>query len=489
MKKLYRLEAITLLSKKNPEWIHKDIFRLLNKADIWNLAYENIKTRKRLLNEVEEKNDKSLQFLLQELRKSVYEEKYKFLSSKSNKTIEDNKTKKIQNLDVFNSEITQEVIKIILKAIYDPMFSEIRSGFCKRVGNHNTLNYIEKNFRSVDWIISPIKTEKYTKIDSEIIIKIIEKRIKDSRFIRLIKKFLKSKAVEKKYIFFSNYYSCQYGELFLFLVDVYYYEFDNYIDKFLVKTTSCNLLEEEALTKKKVDFIEKTIASEYKIKYARYLDEWVIGISYKKNVAIYIKNTVTLFFSELTKNSFNPIKIDIKDIRKGNVLFLGYYIFLSKSLESKSKNKDNKIKSFEKLSKLKFDVPVKILLKEYIKKGYLKQTATTIRPISKTSLVILDDYVIVKHYNTLWSKFWKYYSGCTKRRRLQYFHHLFHISCAMTLGHKHRLSRKEIFNKYGNNLEINTGEKKSRISFEYKTSWSINESSWILGKNFCIPIN
>jgi hypothetical protein len=59
----------------------------------------------------------------------------------------------------------------------------------------------------------------------------------------------------------------------------------------------------------------------------------------------------------------------------------------------------------------------------------------------------------------------------------------------MTLGHKHRLSQREVFNKYGNYLEIKTEEKKSCISFGYKTSWSINERSWILGKNFCIPIN
>ena len=43
MKGLERLGVIRELSRKNPEWKHKELFRLLRKEDIWINAYENIK--------------------------------------------------------------------------------------------------------------------------------------------------------------------------------------------------------------------------------------------------------------------------------------------------------------------------------------------------------------------------------------------------------------------------------------------------------------
>ena len=39
MSKLTRLVAISKLSQKEQKWIHKDIFRILYKDDIWIVAY------------------------------------------------------------------------------------------------------------------------------------------------------------------------------------------------------------------------------------------------------------------------------------------------------------------------------------------------------------------------------------------------------------------------------------------------------------------
>jgi hypothetical protein len=44
--KLDRITAIKKLSQKDPQWIHRDIFRILRKIEIWMVAYENIKGNK-----------------------------------------------------------------------------------------------------------------------------------------------------------------------------------------------------------------------------------------------------------------------------------------------------------------------------------------------------------------------------------------------------------------------------------------------------------
>ena len=46
MIKLKRLIAINKLSQKDSKWVHKDIFRILKKEEIWIMAYENLKGNK-----------------------------------------------------------------------------------------------------------------------------------------------------------------------------------------------------------------------------------------------------------------------------------------------------------------------------------------------------------------------------------------------------------------------------------------------------------
>ena len=46
MKAIDRLSVIRYKSENNNKWIHKDLFRLLRKDEIWIVAYENIKGNK-----------------------------------------------------------------------------------------------------------------------------------------------------------------------------------------------------------------------------------------------------------------------------------------------------------------------------------------------------------------------------------------------------------------------------------------------------------
>lgn len=49
MKGLQRLSTIRNLSKKDPTWVHKDVFRILKQNDLWITAYENLKGNKEAL--------------------------------------------------------------------------------------------------------------------------------------------------------------------------------------------------------------------------------------------------------------------------------------------------------------------------------------------------------------------------------------------------------------------------------------------------------
>ena len=132
-------------------------------------------------------------------------------------------------------------------------------------------------------------------------------------------------------------------------------------------------------------------------------------------------------------------------------------------------------------------MPVAKVTERYIERGYLKKLPKGVRPISRSSYTVLEDHVIVSHYRSLWLGLFNYYSGCTNRGRLQYIHYLLHMSCAMTLGHRHRVSCSKIFKKHGKTLEVKIKGTDKTVSFPYKTKWRLSERKWLQGKVVALP--
>jgi len=164
----------------------------------------------------------------------------------------------------------------------------------------------------------------------------------------------------------------------------------------------------------------------------------------------------------------HPLKTKITDLRNGNVHFLGYEIFLPKNRPITG-YKGKGVKTIRRGNpKLRFDVPVARIEQRYIDRGYLKRTKKGIRPISRVSYACLEDHLIVSHYRSVWLGIKTYYSGCTNRGRLQYLHYLLHMSCAMTLGHRHRMSVTKIFRKHKRDLVIKIADTDRTVSFPYE---------------------
>jgi hypothetical protein len=226
-----------------------------------------------------------------------------------------------------------------------------------------------------------------------------------------------------------------------------------------------------------------------RIEYVRYADDWMIGVSGNKKLAYQIKEQVTDFMKNTLVQKLHPVKTKITDIRKGNVHFLGYELFIPK-FRPISEYKGIGVRTIRRgQPSLRFDIPVAKVTKRYADAGYLKKLKTEYRPISKSSYASLEDHVIVNHYRNVWLGLLNYYSGCTNRGRLQYIHYLLHMSCMMTLGHRHRMSCSKIVRKYGKTLIMKVPHTDKTISFPFKTTWRIGERRWLIGKEVLPPTN
>lgn len=183
MTKLKRLVAINKLSQKDPKWVHRDLFRMLNKDEIWISAYEKLKGKKNALLPEYPMDATSFE-ALKKLKELVCSEKYTFKTVKLTSIARPNGKQRPRGFSTANHNLVQEVMIMILESIYEPTFSKFsfgRPGF----GCHDALNHVEKRFRWVDYVIEGDK-QAYATIDHHVLINSIKKRVEDPRFIRLI---------------------------------------------------------------------------------------------------------------------------------------------------------------------------------------------------------------------------------------------------------------------------------------------------------------
>lgn len=241
MKAIERLSVIRYKSKISKNWKHTEIFRILRKEDIWVIAYENIKNRKdTLIPGITKKPLNNINLKrLRNLREKVVTEKYQF------KVLNEIKIPKSDNqkrLSIANDTIIQEVIRIILEAIYEPWFSEQSFGFQQGLGPHDALEYIELKFRWVDWIVKSDMERTYQTINNSQLCKILSDKIHDTKFLNLIFKLLKYEVLCQGKLNQSDFLVPQGSIILLILANIYYNELDEWVQekREMVKLTQTN---------------------------------------------------------------------------------------------------------------------------------------------------------------------------------------------------------------------------------------------------------
>lgn len=526
MTKIDRLVAVKNLSEKNPKWIHRDLFRILNKEEIWIAAYEKLKGNKGALtpgSNPETMDGMSLE-RLKRLREEVCSEKYDFKTVRLTYIARPDGRKRPLGLPTANDKIVQEVMRMILEAIYEPVFSKLSFGFRTGLGCHDALAHVEKRFRWVDYVVEGDIAQAYPTIDHQILVEILKKRIDDPRFIRLIWKSLRCGVLDQERIIWAKVGVPQGSIVSPILANIYYHELDEFIhnlmeelttpetDRKSLKSREYKALEykinkifkemdeyepqslERQETAKKLKALRKERLKTdslkdktTRIEYVRYADDWMIGIAGQKKLATEIKGKVDDFMKNTLRQKLHPTKTKITNLRKGNANFLGYEIFLPRNRPISTYKGKGVMTIRRGQPQLRFDVPVDKITNRYAERGYFKKLQDKIRPISRASYSVLEDHVIVSHYRSIWLGLLSYYSGCTNRGRLQYIHYLIHMSCAMTLGHRHRMSASKIFKKHGKNLTIKVPHTDKTIGFPYKTSWRLSERKWLLGREINKP--
>ncbi len=526
------LDSLTKEALK-PNCHFERLYRNLYNIEFYYMAYDNIYAKEG--NMTEGTDGKTIDGMgnerINKLIKSIKDQTYQPNPAKRKYIPKKNSDKKRPlGIPSTDDKLVQEVVRNILESIYESRFSENSHGFRPNRSCHTALNQIAKQ-NGIKWYVEGDIKGFFDNIDHHVLINILRRKIKDEKFINLIWKFLRAGYLEDWK--FNNTYSGtpQGGIISPILANIYLHEFDKYMSKYITEFNvgkkgkqvnpehkhiqaqiqkrkkwlennkmcenrkwielneeSKNKLHEEIKELKKkltsIPYTNEMDDSFKRMTYTRYADDFLIGIIGSKEDCVKIKKNIRDYLRNELKLELSQEKTLITH-SKNLISFLGYYITVSKSQDTKTvSNKDyGKFTRRNYTGKVKLYVPHEkwvTKLKQYdaleIKMVKEKEIWNSCH---RTYLKDNDDLEIFKRYNAEIRGLYNYYKLANNVSVLNKFYYIMRYSCVKTLGNKYKMSVRKIMNKF--NIEGNLGiryetKQGTKICYFYKEGFYRNTS-------------
>lgn len=386
----------------------------------------------------------------------------------------------------FEDKLVQEVVRLLLEAIYEGHFEGTSHGFRPHRSCHTALGMIQKSFAGAKWFIEGDIKGFFDNIDHNVLISILRERISDERFLGLIRKFLNAGYVEDwKY---NKTYSGtpQGGIISPILANIYLDKFDKYIKEYAAKfrkgdRRSINpeywrlnnkknwlkkklqktsdeqmrrsyLYEIAQLSKQMLSTPHKDAmdADFRRMQYVRYADDFLISVIGSKSECETIKADITQFMREQLKLELSDEKTLITHAQD-KAKFLGYEIFIRKS-DAVKRNKDGVLKR-------DFNGAVVLTLNSaVIQKKLTEYNALEVRNIDgkdiwwskpRRYMTPMKPEDILAQYNAEIRGLYNYYSlAANVSKECASFAFIMKMSMLKTLGWKLNTSARKVRQKY-----------------------------------------
>lgn len=382
-------------------------------------------------------------------------------------------------IPTFTDKLVQEVLRMILEAIYEPIFLDCSHGFRPKRSCHTALQSIKKGFNGSRWFIEGDIKGCFDNIEHNSLISLINTKIKDMRIIKLLWKFLKAGYMEDWKYHVTHSGTPQGGIISPLLSNIYLHE----LDKFAIKLAddfnappSQNFTNEYEIIFRSVESIRKMIGradnevsrqvllkklketraillktpckkqDDKKIKYVRYADDFLIAINGSKEDCIAIKRQFTDFIANTLKMELSEEKTLITH-SNDYARFLGYDVRVRRCNKIKKSGKITK-RTLNNTVELNIPLEDKIMRFLFSKDIIAQNKDGLIKPIHRTRLIPCTLLEIVNTYNAELRGICNYYSLASNYTMLNYFSYLMEYSCLKTLANKQKSKISKIKNKY-----------------------------------------
>ncbi|EID4389352.1 hypothetical protein LBY38_001618 [Vibrio vulnificus] len=488
-KDLNRIDTIRKLNTDNPNWINRDLYKLMSKIPLYIAAYSRIKSKSgNMTKGTDGLNIDGTDLLrFQNIISDMKDESYKFKPARRSYIPKANGKKRPLGIATANDKMVQEVMRLVLEAIYEPTFSANSHGFRPDRGCHTALKAFRKGWSGCSWIIEGDIKSFFDEIDHEVLIKILRKRIKDERFLNLIRKSLKAGFIDNGTFHCPKVGTPQGSILSPLLANIYLDEFDKYVENIKERETcgkSHPLGKEYRRKQRLVQLARKDISlhelrsaerveavKEFKklradlmktptrderckdrfvrLQYIRYADDWIIGVNGSRDLAGRLKDEAGKFLANELKLQLSYEKTHIRHAKTEKALFLGTELSIGDTKQRIATIKDKRTSAVTKRTtgwETRMRAPVRTLVAKLHQKGFCDAKGN---PRGKGAWVTLDGFQIIELYNATLAGLLNYYSFADNYVMLTRVQYILKFSCAKTLAEKHKTKVKQIFAKHG----------------------------------------
>ena len=414
-------------------------------------------------------------------------------------------------IPAFEDKLVQEVVRMILEAIYEGHFETTSHGFRPKRSCHTALLHIQKTFSGAKWFIEGDIKGFFDNIDHDVLVGILRERISDDRFIRLIRKFLKAGYVED-WTFHNTYSGMPQGGIVSpILANIYLDKLDKYVKEYIRHfdmgtkrrpgKESNDLANERKRTVRKLKKIKdgtekaalvarlKAIEQERaafpsgdemdgsyrRLKYIRYADDFILGVNGSKEDALRIKEDIKSFLSESLALELSEEKTLITHTGK-SAKFLGYEITVTRNNHQRRDVQGRLRRTYGK--RVRLNVSMATLRDKLLEYGAmeikLRNGKEIWKPKCRSGLIFNDDLEILDRYNRETVGFCNYYLIANNCVVLHNFRYIMEYSMYKTFAGKYRSTVRKINKKYRlNKLFTVKYEQKGVIKSRtfYKTSF------------------
>jgi retron-type reverse transcriptase len=515
----------------------KDLYKtMMTCEDLWMQAYINIQGNKGALTKsvdnstVDGFNDEFVKNIIMELQS----DKFRFKPTQRVYIPKKNGEKRPLGIPRFKDKLIQEICRILLEIIYEPQFSKNSHGFRPKKSCHTALNDIKK-WSGTTWFLDFDIKGYFNNINHKIMIKLLEKKIDDKRFLKLIREMLQAGYLEnwKYYNTYSG--TPQGGVISPILANIYLNELDEYIEKIKFNKGKYRManpeyqkisgkrndiqakikrrrewikVEEKQSGSGKVKLYENdliniqteihTLIKEYndlgnemyeipskihddpnfkRMHYVRYADDFIIGIIGTKHDAEIIQRKTKEFLKNELNLETSEEKTGIKHAREEGIKFLSYNIQKTSNVKAKYKMLHGRnIKQRNSGVAIKLTVPTENVIEFSKKYGNIQ----SLEVADRTGWLSKSEIELVSDYNAEFRGFANYYALADDvKHKLHKLEWIVETSWLKTVADKLQISVNQVVKRYKHNNDFYVESGKSRIMFfklKHLKSPKINET-------------
>ncbi len=478
-----RLDALATISKEGKRI--NGLFRLMEHPLLWYEAYANINSNAGAITRGVDgiTLDGFSQARVVSIITRLKDGTYRFKPTRRVYIPKANGKKRPLGVPSGDDKLVQEVIRLILERIYEPVFQTSSHGYRPGRSPHTALEQIGQQWTSVTWIIDMDIQSFFDTIDHAVMIAVLEKKIDDVRFITLIRAMLRAGYVED-WRFHGTYSGTPQGGIASpILANVYLHELDlfmqtmkesfnqgnrrrknklyhRYTERIDALRKKGDRLREcgapatdlQAITReiKEVDQQRKALPSGdpfdsgYKrLHYCRYADDFAIGIIGSHADAEAVQENVKRFIQETLKLTVAEEKSSIRHSKDG-VIFVGYWIGTYSGHRVVKMRRGTRSTTFKATSeRIQVRIPPGKLAAFCTSKRYGNYATTD--AIHRKELTILSDAEIILAYNQELRGLANYYAlAQNAKREMSKLGLMWRGSLLKTLAAKHKISVTQV---------------------------------------------